>query len=255
MFPIHAFTLVELLAVIAIIAILAALLLPALGRAKESSKSAVCRSNLRQTFIGLNLYVNEREVYPHVFTSSMGRVSGAFALPWPALLAPFCGSNSKALTCPSSPYDYHYSYNESGTRASIWTAIECPNLGLSADFRLPDVLSTEAREKFGRLLPESRVLVPADMIAFGHRFPYWPSLGFGWPGGFLPRNSTSRLRGYHPLDLGLFCGSLGRVHLKNATKELLRASVGPDASAIGGLTVRASMRSFATATWNRATPI
>ena len=53
------FTLVELLVVIGIIALLAAILVPALNRAREISRRAVCLSNIRQLTTAWLMYANE----------------------------------------------------------------------------------------------------------------------------------------------------------------------------------------------------
>ena len=53
------FTLVELLIVIAIIGILVSLLLPSLGRAKELTRRAVCKSNMRQCGLISTIYAKD----------------------------------------------------------------------------------------------------------------------------------------------------------------------------------------------------
>lgn len=77
------FTLIELLVVIAIIAILAAMLLPALGMAREKANSTACRSNLKSVHLMWTFYINDNADWclpPNTKNNLWG------AEPWPKLL-------------------------------------------------------------------------------------------------------------------------------------------------------------------------
>ncbi len=84
------FTLMELLLVISIISLLAAILMPALGNAREMAKAAECMSNQKNIGTQLNMFcADNRSFFPtcYKYADGVGQ-SGAGYLHWTAIISP-----------------------------------------------------------------------------------------------------------------------------------------------------------------------
>lgn len=115
-----AFTLVELLVAIAIIALLIGILIPSLGVARESARTTVCTSNLRQMVIGWTLYGGDYQdrAMPLAYWSLADIGTGPVVYWWGSngtksvdqskgFLTPYLSSNlgqRTAYECPSQPW-------------------------------------------------------------------------------------------------------------------------------------------------------
>ena len=129
--PRRAFTLVELLVIVTMIAVLIATLLPIMSQARQSARSVICKSNIKQIALGTIIYAtdNEQSLPPAVDTKLNF---------WPSYLLPWL-QNENVFECPSNVGGYfgNNMYEANGHFLGFADLIQGGTLTTTSEIRTP----------------------------------------------------------------------------------------------------------------------
>lgn len=187
------FTLIELLVVIAIISMLVALLLPVLANARESARGVKCLANIKQCYMGIELYKMDNRTWLPV--AGRGFAIERMTANWSGAVAHYLNvnyytewdQNSKAwpelkmiaasaslrndvkpniLKCPSENFINHWS-----TKLAVSYGWNTGSYGLGRN----DSYTFEDHDSYNRLqygrIRDSEIFKPSSSIMAGDDYP------------------------------------------------------------------------------------